>query len=331
MKIKALISERRLNKNAHMDLVYEWEDIFAEKMYLEIETPSFIYLFINRLFRKSNFDFLWVFRNTTKLMFVLRANKTKSDGFNSKKVIPMVIDFFEKQEDVKLFYEGFKRHKCILISSLEAYEFLMNNSVAVPKHIKLYHFTLSIPDFYRIEPTFKFTKKYDLVLLGRQDPVLEEFVRIYSSKNPNFVYIYRVMEQDRFKYYTSKNEFLAYNKSREFYFELMKSSRVGLYSTRGLSEPVTNGFNQVTPRFFELLTSGCHILARYPKNPDTDFFSLNEFSESIENYEQFEKQMTYALTHEVDIRKYENYMNQHYTSRRVEQLKMIIKDLQHNN
>lgn len=331
MKIKALISERRLNKKAHMDLVYEWEDIFAEKMNLEIETPSFFYLSINRLFRKIKLDFLWVFRNKTKLMFVLRADKTVSDGFNSKKVIPMIIDFFEKQEDIKLFYEGFKRHKCILISSLEVFEFLMNNNVAVPKHTKLYHFPLSIPDFYRIDPAVIYNKKYDLVLLGRQDPVLEEFVNIYSSKNPDFVYIYRVMEQDGFKYYNSKNEFLGYNNSREFYFELMKSSKVGLYSTRGLSETVANGYNQVTPRFFELLTSGCHILARYPKNPDTDFFSLNEFSESIENYEQFEKQMTYALTHEINIEKYINYMNQHYTSRRVEQLKLIIKDVQHNN
>jgi hypothetical protein len=156
-------------------------------------------------------------------------------------------------------------------------------------------------------------------------------VKTTGSKNPNFVYVYRVIEKDGFKYYNSKNEFLAYNNSRDFYFELMKSSRVGLYSTRGLSEPVTNGFNQVTPRFFELLTSGCHILARYPKNPDTEYFGLKEFSESIENYEQFEIQMTYALTHEVDIMKYTTYLNQHYTSRRVEQLKLIIADLQQNN
>ena len=82
MKISALISERRLNKKAHMDLVYEWEDIFAEKMNLRIETPSFLYLFVNRLLRKVKFDFLWLFRKNTKLMFVLRGNKTKSDGYN---------------------------------------------------------------------------------------------------------------------------------------------------------------------------------------------------------------------------------------------------------
>jgi hypothetical protein len=324
MKVSALISERRLNKKAHMDLVYEWEDIFAENMNLQIETPSFFYVFINRLCIKINFDLLWVFRNKTKLMFILRGNKTRSDGYNSKKIIPFIIDFFEKQEDLKLFYEGFKRHKIILISSLEVFEFLKNNVIPVPRNTKLYHLPLSIPDGYRIDQKVKFNKKYDLVLLGRQDPILEEYVKNYSLKNPGFVYVYRIMEKEGFKYYNSKNELLGFNNSRDFYFELMKASKVGLYSTRGLSEAIANGYNQVTPRFFELLTSGCHVLARYPKNPDTDFFCLKEFSESIESYDQFEEKMDYALTHEVDIKKYSSYLNQHYTSKRVEQLRLII-------
>lgn len=325
MKVTALISERRLNKKAHMDLVYEWEDIFAKNMNIQIEAPSFIYTFINKLFKKTRFNFLWVFRKNNKLMFILRGNKTRPDGYNSKKVIPFIIDFFEKQEDLKLFYEGFKRHKIILISSLEVFEFLKNNVIPVPRNTKLYHFPLSIPDVYRIDKKIKVNKKYDLVLLGRQDPILEEYVKEYSLKNPNFVYVYRIMEKEGFKYYNSKNELLGFNNSREFYFELMKASKVGLYSTRGLSESIANGYNQVTPRFFELLTSGCHVLARYPKNPDTDFFCLDQFSESIESYNLFEEKMDYALTHEIDIEKYVNYLNQHYTSKRVEQLRLIIQ------
>lgn len=325
MKISALISERRFNKKAHMDLVYEWENLFAQNLKLKIETPSLVYKFLNRLFIKINFDFLWVFRKRTKLMFVLRANKTRSDGYNSKKVIPIIIDFFEKQEDIKLFYEGFRRHKVILISSLEVFEFLTNNTIAVPSKTKLYHFPLSLPDVYRLEEKIKYNKKYDLVLLGRQDPLLEEFVKSYSLKNPSFVYVYRIMEKDGFKYYNSKNELLGFNDSRDFYFELLRASKVGLYSTRGLSEIIANGYNQVTPRFFELLSSGCHVLARYPKNPDTEFFNLDQFSESIESYSQFEEKMDYALTHEIDIKKYVNYLNQHYTSKRVEQLRLIIQ------
>lgn len=70
----------------------------------------------------------------------------------------------------------------------------------------------------------------------------------------------------------------------------MRKGKMGLYSTPGIDgdESRTKGYHQVTPRFLELVATGCHIIARYSMNSDTEYYDLKSFSENIETYEQFE-------------------------------------------
>ena len=51
--------------------------------------------------------------------------------------------------------------------------------------------------------------------------------------------------------------------SRDGYLDSMKKSRIALYATPGIDggEKRTNGFSQVTPRFLEMVASGCNIIA----------------------------------------------------------------------
>lgn len=102
----------------------------------------------------------------------------------------------------------------------------------------------------------------------------------------------------------------------------MQKAKCGFYATPGMddSESRTNGFNQVTPRFLELIACGCHILARYPENPDTKYFELHNITPSIESYEQFEHLLNKALNEEVDMQIYADYLKNHYTSKIAKQI-----------
>ena len=108
----------------------------------------------------------------------------------------------------------------------------------------------------------------------------------------------------------------------------MKKAKCAFYTTPGIdSEKVTYGFNQITPRFLELLASGCHIIARYVDNADSRYYEVGSFCKSIENYEQFESSLDYARNNDVDIRKYAEYLEKHYTSVRAKQIHQILSQL----
>ena len=121
-------------------------------------------------------------------------------------------------------------------------------------------------------------KKYDVILIGRQNPVLKRFLDQYKKTHPDLTI-----------FIPSKQE-LA---SRDGYLDSMKKSRIALYATPGIDggEKRTNGFSQVTPRFLEMVASGCNIIARYKTNADTDYYELEKFCQSINTYEEFEKEM----------------------------------------
>ena len=85
-----------------------------------------------------------------------------------------------------------------------------------------------------------------------------------------------------------------------------------------------SNFHQVTPRFLELLAAGCHVICRYQKNSDTDFYELEKFSKSVDSYTEFENQLDLALSREIDVQMYTEYLKNHITSTRVEQLKDIL-------
>jgi hypothetical protein len=141
--------------------------------------------------------------------------------------------------------------------------------------------------------------------------------------------VYRKKKGDDFVYYTSDGVELGTINTRSQYISLMKKAKCGLYSTPGIDggEIRTKGFNQVTPRFLELISCGCHLLARYEVNSDTNFYQLNKFSPSINSYDEFETQLNEKLNCPVDFKFYKTYLSQHYTSCRVELLQGILKNM----
>ncbi len=171
--------------------------------------------------------------------------------------------------------------------------------------------------------------------MNGRSSVLDGFLNKYIDTHKDLRYAYcdvsKSVRRNGTKvliYYDSDGNCLGDADTREKYMGLLRKTKCALYSTPGMDErKFTNGFNQVTPRFLELLASGCHVIARYPDNPDTQWYHLNDFCKSVETYEEFEAQMDYARTHDIDREKYKNYLAQHCTSKRAEQLQEILATL----
>lgn len=104
---------------------------------------------------------------------------------------------------------------------------------------------------------------------------------------------------------------------------------IGLYSTPGMDgcKIEANGYNQVTPRFLEYISCGCHVLARYPDNEDTDWYDLQTMAKRINSYEEFEIAVDEARKNPVDMKLYSDYLAKHYTSVRARELEALLKEL----
>lgn len=321
MELQGIITARNYNTWPSYDLVYEWEDIIANVL-------GFTLIYENKLVGNKFVDripYLSRLLQTSvpSFKFDMTPNRRLFNGNNKNTIVPCIVDFYLKDTlALKKFYKRYYRHPIVLISSREAFEYLKNHDCP----LRIIHFPLSISDKYKITPETRYEKIYDMVLMGRQNPILEEYVKRFAAEHPSFYYVYRIREDGKFNYYTSKGECLGDVNTREKYMCLMCKAKIGLYTTPGIDggEKRTKGFNQVTPRFLELIASGCHVIARYPDNADTRFYHLSDVCPSIDTYEDFTKAVDKALSCDVNMRTYSEYLANHYTSMRCKQLQEII-------
>lgn len=316
LKIETL---RKIQTWPSFHLVYEWEDQIKEEI---VDSCLYFHSFwSNKLIRIHEILQLngIALDKNVHLFFEMLAEKKKGI-FNRSNLIPIVIDFFLSKEDLRKFEKAHSHNPLILVTSLEAYEWLKDNKCK----LNIQHWALSLPDKYRINSKINYHKKYDFVLVGRQNPVLKSYLEKYVLENPDVIYVYE--GDEKFHYYTNNGEYIGYFKSREDYISLMKLSRIGMYSTPGIDESRqgTNQFNQVTPKFLEYIACGCHLLLRYPENPDTHFYELNKFCLHIDSYTSFEKKVRHYLNSKPDLQMYEEYLSKHYTSERIKQIKSFL-------
>ena len=262
---------------------------------------------------------------TNEPAFAYEMCTYRHNGNNKRNIIPCIIDFYLREPwQVKLWYYQYWRNPAICVSSKEVYEYLTKEM----RLKKIYHLPLSLSDKYRITAETRFEKDYDLLFAGRQNSVLRGFLQQYLESHPDVTYISRELSNGQSVYVDQSGHCICANDSREIYMQMMRRARICLYSTAGMEgRHQTNGFNQVTPRFLEMIASGCHPIMRYPKNADTDYFELSSFGPHIDSYEQFEAEMDKVRKHPVDMKKHAEYMESHYTSVVAKQLEQILASI----
>lgn len=310
-------------QNYAQPVIYEWEDVISKELDIPVcYFPSF-YKIINKL----NIHKIGPSKDTFR--FVI--NGRDYDGpMNNKHIVPCIIDFFEKDNQLQEFYKKHSENKITLLSSPFDYAYLKENNC--PLNIGLFAYSLS--DKYAISEK-KIEKKYDIVLTGRQDPLLYSFFKEYVKKHPDVTYVKRGQELDNDvnktkDYYLNGKECLGSIESREDFMKLQSQGRATLYGVQGYLDGFTKGFYHMTPHFLEIIACGCHVLAHYPSGKDgvdAQYYEFDKFSPSIETYEEFEIAMDKALNSEVDINMYSSYLKKHYTSTRVSELKELLKNI----
>ena len=326
MNLKQIYTRRnKLGQNYAQPIIYEWEDIIAKELDIPVvDYPSF-YRMTNKL--DIHAPFLGPSKNTFR--FVTNG-RDYDEPMNNKHIIPCIIDFFEHKNQLQEFYSKHSRNKMVLLSSPFDYEYLKENNC--PLKIGLFAYSLS--DKYTFSRERQ-EKKYDIVLTGRQDPLLYSFFKEYINRHPDVTYVKRGQGLDNDinktkEYYLNGNEILGTIESRDDFMKLQAQGRVTLYGVQGYLDGHTKGFYHMTPHFLEIIACGCHVLCRYPvgkEGVDARYYEFDKFSPSIETYEEFESAMDRALSAEVDVNMYSSYLKKHYTSARVAALKKCLDEL----
>jgi len=321
------INSERLNRpGREHNIIYEWEDVLSLELGLKVVNRMNLKMeFIDKVLVHLRINPLGHFQRRKAIVFKLSAN-TYSDWTNSSKIIPWIIDFYLPSYKYDNFFKVTSRNHVVFISSREVYELLTKHKLFDKE--KYIHMPLTMPDKYRINGNEHFDKKYDLVMPGRSDSMLMSFVEHYADEHPDFTYVAREHIDGKCAYSVNnrmlgKKRIYSFN-SQDAYLDLVKSGKIGLWSTRGLDFLECNGYNQVTPRLLELMTCGCHVIVRYPDNADTRYWRVNEISPSINDYESFRLRMDVCLSSEVDMKSYARYLNSHYTSNLVFEIKKYL-------
>ena len=316
-----ILTLRKNIRHFSYGLVFEWEDVIARELgwsLVDDVRQGLGYLVLRKILPWT----ATLFKPAVKcLVFDMSADRDL--GNNKSTIVPCVIDFFLRSSaDLQWFYRAYGRNPLVLISSKEAYDYLVENGC--PLNIR--HWALSVPDDWVSDKNARCRKKYDVAIMGRTNPVLKRYLDEYCTRHPTLRCVSRISKNGKLYYHDSLTGELMEGEERSLYKQIIRSSKVGLYSTPGMdgANPNANGFNQVTPRFLEYVASGCHILARYPKNSDTEYYKLSLFSPSIGSYEQFERELDRRLTTPVDGVFYADYIAEHLTSVRARQLSKII-------
>ena len=321
MKLVQIISNRQIDSHHANDLVYEWE----EDLCAYFGVPFYYNQAIKNQRYSKYIPFLLTILQTNEPAFTYEMCTFRHNGNNKRNIIPCIIDFYiSRPWKVRWWFMQYRRNPIVCVSSREVYEYIKN----ILHSPKIHHLPLSLSDRYKIAPDTRFVKDYDLLIAGRQNPVLKKYLELYIAEHPDTTFIRREMREGKAVYVDQDGRCIEQDDSRSIYISIMRRVRACMYSTPGIDgSRQTNGFSQVTPHFLEIIAAGCHPLLRYPDNADTRYYELQSFCEHLDTYEQFRNALDRARSEDVDMRKHSAYLQKHYTSNVAEQLQQILSTL----
>ena len=323
--INQILSQRGYMSHRHyFSITFEWEDVLSRQLGVPIVEEK-------RNVRHKIYKWipgLPAFFQTGIASFAYEMSPDINNRYNNKKnIIPNIIDFYLQDSQLEAFCREYKNNPAVLISSKEVYEYLLNKGVG--EKLRLFHCALSLADKYRINENTTFEKKENLILLGRTNPVLQEYLDIYAKKHPDFTYAQSRRQGNKFHIYNNRGEHLGPATTRNDYMKMMKMSRCALYSPPGIDgdETRTAGFSQITPRLLEIAACGCNIIARYKMHGDAHFYEIDKLASHVDSYEEFETAMDKALITPANMPLYASWLNSHYTSARANTIKSILEQI----
>lgn len=337
-----LLSARDWNDYFPLQVVYEWEDIIAKELDLTLDHSSTVNInlvsekLLNRQLQKvirrtflsnyidSSFNYLKrEFPEHYFLCFFLYPLPIKNHYIYNDNIIPILIDCFSDVIDKVPTY--FKKSKFIFVTNLEVYEYLKQSSLST----KMVYLPLSISDsYYKKELP---NKDLDVLQMGRQNPVLHNWMLEIIRKYPHIEYIYSHKNGNVHGYFSTTKGWLGPIDNRQDFMQLLSRAKISLLSSPGIDggEIRTGGFNPVTPRFYESAINYCYMVGRYPKEA-LDFVNckISQVCQHFENYSAFEEAILQMIATPFNLRsEYDQFIQQHLTSRRATVIRKTLEQL----
>jgi len=299
--LKSIKSNRLYENWPSWQIVHEWEDIISEELNVPIFSKDLKLMTFHKLFFKFQF-------NKRLLNFFLYSNtkEEKSLVFHLSPLIskfkvpstdiPIIIDFW-KNVDIDKFSEAYQNCHLVIVTSKEVFNYLKDRT-----SLPIAYLPLSLPDRYYLGSYTRSSnlqlikdKDIDLIQPGRSNIIFDEWIKKYLQEHPETHYVYNKVVDGQFLYYSNQLGLLEYGDSREDYFNLLKRSKVTIYSSPGIDNGGnrTGGFNPLTPKFLEFISQFCFVVCRYADNEE--FEPIKSFSPNLKDYSSFETLVTNHL------------------------------------
>lgn len=331
MKI-SIVSERQYSKFAYWDVVYEWEDVFAEYFeYKEITGK------VNLVVRKIKdtclhkypklFNFLFLgtrkFRcdgKSINLSFVMNANSYRL--YTQKNNIPIFLDFpYSAIDDIIIATE---KIPVFFVTCYDIYKEMLKRNC---KNVRFIPLSISDKYYSKQIPT----KEIDVIQFGRKNETLHNYMLEYCKTHNNVDYVYQKDGQQLTYFSTQKGDLGRFD-TRKAYFEFMSKCKVSLVSSPAI-EGKRNfgpGVDFITPRFYESAVNYCYMLGRYTENEEANILNIASVCENIKSYEQFEECLDKYLESKEFSKKtvYDEFIEKNITSERCKVIKEQILNIQ---
>lgn len=118
MVLETILTKRAYETWPSWDLVYEWEDLIAERMKLPMTDD--MHMLHNKYVRVL--PLLSHVLGTRKNAFIFEMAPERFHSYNRKNVIPCIIDFYPTEKTMHEFERNYKRNPVVCISSKEVYD-----------------------------------------------------------------------------------------------------------------------------------------------------------------------------------------------------------------
>jgi len=311
--LRQIVSNRRYKDKLYWQIVHEWEDVLSRELGLRLLMPG--KSVPERLMRAASASPVLrrALPSTPTLAFHMTPRARVPGG-----QVPIIIDFWKSVRPGD-FYAAYKHCPLVYISSLEVMHYLQADGCPV----NIRHLALSLPDIQ--QPLDAPDKVIDIIQPGRVNYVLSDYMSKLLVERPDIEYVKQQWVDGGLRYVSNKRGDLGAFASRRQYLDLLRSSRVALYSSPGVDEDFqrTGGFSPVTPRLLEMVAGHCLVAGRYADNADAEYFAVNEFCPNVREYSQFKALVEDYLERgdrHPTYRNYPAFLNKHYTSRRASQI-----------
>ena len=338
-----ILSAKEWKGGYTIQTVYEWDDIIASKLGIPLDTESQVAM--NKIYEKPVYHFLQKFirnsflKNYIDISFNYLLRKKKNICFISHQlyVIDMPSHYIYQPNSIPIFIDCFKtmaekivsyckKNPLLFVTDYEVYQELQQTRIAhktkyIPLSISDIHIKKTVPE-----------KKIDVLQMGRQNPVLHEWMIRFTKKFPEIEYVYANRKDEIHAYYSTTQGWIHETvDTRDEFMQFLGSAKISLLSSPGIDggdKARTGGYNPVTPRFYESAINYCYLVGRYPDSPDFIHNDVSSVCERPENYEDFETVILKMLAEPFSLqKKYQPFIEKHLTSVVAESIRSELKKL----